>query len=84
MRMPVDLCRGFDNENKPRSPGASYLRCDWCGEEHRRWFMQRVCTNCVVAPRGAYSRRAYELVLWGLACGTCGMTGSLATWLVMK
>lgn len=66
------------------APGASYLRCDWCAQEHRRWFLQRVCTNCVVAPRGAYSKRLMELVLWGLACATCGTLGWLAAWVTMR
>lgn len=70
--------RGVDlNDN--RSPGASYLRCDWCGQEHRRWFVQKVCTNCVTAPRG-YHRRLYELTAWGVACAACGLIGFLAAW----
>lgn len=70
-----------DNDQQPRSsPGASYLRCDWCGEEHRRWFVQRVCTNCVVAPRWALSRRRLELTLWSVGCAACGVIGLLAGW----
>lgn len=75
--------RSLADNDQPRSPGASYSRCDWCGQEYRRWFLQRVCTNCVVAPRGAYSRRITEFVVWGLACATCGTIGFLAAWVMM-
>lgn len=68
------------NDDNPRSPGASHLRCDWCGDDHRRWFIQRVCTNCAVAPRGSYGWYRQQMLLWGAACAACGVIGFLAGW----